>query len=1160
MRNTKGRNYMRRGFNSGMKSMRHPNEKRNQLLANLISIMMLFSTFSVLLILTASQVSANANIVPAGDGYPGNPFNISADDAGGNWTALVSGISIEEGAIGDIAVGGIVLTIPDGFEFNTTVTAPDVYVVGTGGLVANPTAAMTLTTLTVTIIDASTSDPGTLTIGYNDSIFVRPINHTPLASGNITMTSGTIAGVDGNTSFGTLNEVAGDVDPYTSGVEAQNSPQAVGDPITINITLKDSWGNSITDAMPDDFDFAYTGNTSAIAPEDGYSNCGDGIYTWDITYDVAEESVTVTVSVKSVVINQTVNLIWNEPLPLVFITNPVNNSYYSTLTTINGTVTDIMEFGINCVNVTIYNASSGEYWNGTDWDIGVQWLTTNLAGHSPITWTYNSATVTWLNGTHYLVNIIAVDNESRESIPVSSIFLYDTKAPTVSIAFNNTRTYYKEGEVVRIYVNFTEDGSGINESSILVNITANGTSLGSVNASSLMNTDKTHWYYDLTVSSGHDGNLNISVNAKDNASLSLAGTTWNNLKYLDTTAPTATVEYNNSATYFKVGTRVKLYVNLTEATSGINESTLILNITTNGDGGLNWITMNRTDNTHWIWNWTIPSGSDDDGEIIVQVSGSDNATNSLNRTNITHIYIDNTAPTGNITQYGSYNDSLVNISGTANDSGSGIATVNISLYNVTNATYWTGTVWQPSCHQLPVNGTTTWYFSNGSMFPVFSNGTTYIVNLTVNDTIGNSNTSADSNSFFYDTFPPQLSGISAGSITTNSVMITWTSNENATSIVEYGTTVSYGSWSNSSTYTTVHSRSLSGLSSSTTYHYRVISSDPAGNHVNSSDFTFTTETEGPSGGGGVPPSSGLPPVASAGGPYFGYVNQSITFDGSRSNDTDGTIVGYRWDWTNDGIYDTEWSTSPITTHIYTAAGTYMVQLQVKDSDGFRDTDTAYANITSIQPLPPVADTEGPYSGLTYQNIHFDGSGSLGTDGIIVNYTWDFGDGTFGYLISPVHSYDSDGTFTVTLTVTDNNDLQDNDTTTATILLDANRDNVSDIIEHTIGANITPSDMHLVQFHGAPYYLIDTNGDGIFDVMYNPRENTKTMLGQQDGKQLIDVDGDGIWDCIYDPVLGALTPYTKETPTSGFPWMMIAIIAITLVIIALLFWLYKTGRL
>jgi len=115
----------------------------------------------------------------------------------------------------------------------------------------------------------------------------------------------------------------------------------------------------------------------------------------------------------------------------------------------------------------------------------------------------------------------------------------------------------------------------------------------------------------------------------------------------DTTAPTCTIEYNNSATYLKAGVHLRIYVNFTEATSGIDPTSVIINISTQGDGDLTNTSMTQTDNTHWYYDWTIPSGSDEDGTFTVSIYAKDNASNNLSPypTTDSSKTIDNTPPT-----------------------------------------------------------------------------------------------------------------------------------------------------------------------------------------------------------------------------------------------------------------------------------------------------------------------------------------------------------------------------------------------------------------------------------------------------------------------------------------------------------------------------------
>jgi len=76
--------------------------------------------------------------------------------------------------------------------------------------------------------------------------------------------------------------------------------------------------------------------------------------------------------------------------------------------------------------------------------------------------------------------------------------------------------------------------------------------------------------------------------------------------------------------------------------------------------------------------------------------------------------------------------------------------------------------------------------------------------------------------------------------------------------------------------------------------------------------------------------------------------------------------------------------------------------------------------------PPVADTNGPYSGEVGQEIYFDASGSVDPEGDLVNYYWDFGDGTNSTGLTVSHEYSQRGIFPITLMVTDEVGQQDID--------------------------------------------------------------------------------------------------------------------------------------
>jgi gliding motility-associated-like protein len=139
---------------------------------------------------------------------------------------------------------------------------------------------------------------------------------------------------------------------------------------------------------------------------------------------------------------------------------------------------------------------------------------------------------------------------------------------------------------------------------------------------------------------------------------------------------------------------------------------------------------------------------------------------------------------------------------------------------------------------------------------------------------------------------------------------------------------------------------------------------------------------------------------------------SVVF--SDSSSTNSTIISWHWNFGDD-------STSPLQnpTHLYTASGTYTVQLIVTTKDGCSDslTKNNYVHIYG-----PIAKFNAlPLAGCKPLNVVFtDGST---TDGIhlINNWQWNFGDGSIqNFSAAPFnHLYDTSGSFLSQLKITDN---------------------------------------------------------------------------------------------------------------------------------------------
>ena len=88
-------------------------------------------------------------------------------------------------------------------------------------------------------------------------------------------------------------------------------------------------------------------------------------------------------------------------------------------------------------------------------------------------------------------------------------------------------------------------------------------------------------------------------------------------------------------------------------------------------------------------------------------------------------------------------------------------------------------------------------------------------------------------------------------------------------------------------------------------------------------------TVNPAGGGG-----NTPPTANANGPYTGTAGAPVSFSSAGSNDPDGSISSYAWDFGDGGS-----SSAANPSHSYAAAGSYSVSLTVADNNGASDSDS-----------------------------------------------------------------------------------------------------------------------------------------------------------------------------------------------------------------------------
>jgi hypothetical protein len=237
--------------------------------------------------------------------------------------------------------------------------------------------------------------------------------------------------------------------------------------------------------------------------------------------------------------------------------------------------------------------------------------------------------------------------------------------------------------------------------------------------------------------------------------------------------------------------------------------------------GTNLGTADSTSPYSVSWNTTTATN----GTHRLQARATDISGNTATTTDRS-ITVDNQAPTGTI---------VINSGATATNSRNATLTLSASdalSHSVTQMRFSnTGTGAFSTAE--PFATTKAWTLSSGA-----GNKTVFVQFM---DSVGNWSTAAISDTIVLDTTAPTISGRTASNITGSSATIIWTTNEAATSRVEYGLTTGYGtSTALDPTLVTAHSVTITGLAPSTTYNWRVRSMDAAGNETVSANSTFAT--------------------------------------------------------------------------------------------------------------------------------------------------------------------------------------------------------------------------------------------------------------------------------------------------------------------------------
>jgi len=171
-----------------------------------------------------------------------------------------------------------------------------------------------------------------------------------------------------------------------------------------------------------------------------------------------------------------------------------------------------------------------------------------------------------------------------------------------------------------------------------------------------------------------------------------------------------------------------------------------------------------------------------------------------------------------------------------------------------------------------------------------------------------------------------------------------------------------------------------------------------------------------------------PTAAISAEPSTGIPGTTFNFSAFGSSDPEDEIsdLEVRWDWDNDGTWDTPYSGVKMASHTYDNVGTYTVKLQVMDKDGATAEDETTITVAETENTLPVALFKfSPGIPEPGEQIMFNASASYDPDGIDseLEYAWDWEndgelDTDFSKYQYAFHSYPDEGIYQVRLLVRD----------------------------------------------------------------------------------------------------------------------------------------------
>jgi len=427
----------------------------------------------------------------------------------------------------------------------------------------------------------------------------------------------------------------------------------------------------------------------------------------------------------------------------------------------------------------------------------------------------------------------------------------------------------------------------------------------------------------------------------------------------DTIPPTGSIKINNNVAYTN-SIDVILNLSAKDSASGVVEMQF-------SNDNSTWSTPEAYSTTK---SWILSTGL---GTKRVYVKYKDNAGN-WSAVYSDAIIFDNIAPTGSIKINNgavATNNTSVTLKLSATDSPAGLSQMRFSNDN----SEWSA----------PENYKTTkiWEVATGD-----GAKTAYVK---FSDKAGNWSDSYSAG-IILDTVLPIISNVTTPVITSKNAKVSWSSDEPATSQVEYGFTDAYGSKTGLSTaLVTTRTITLSGLTEYSLYHFRVSSKDAAGNQATSLDYTFTTlDSTAPT--GSITINNGDLDTNS----INVTLNLIATDTGSGVAEMKFSNNGSTWSTPEPYAISKAWALS-------SGSGTKKVYVKFKDnsdnwSTAYSDTINLANQTPEAKSINPSSGVSGPENAVVFTAVYSDSNGyqDIKQAQILVNASINGANCFFGY--------------------------------------------------------------------------------------------------------------------------------------------------------------------